>query len=221
MRDVDTPSALPVFRTFAAALAIVGVVACGPDTRTVDELVHDGNRYLVAETMEPYTGMAVATFRDRPDVVARRLSLSNGSYHGPFERFFENRTLSSLEYYTNGVKDGPYEWYFENGQLFEEGTYHNGQLDGPYRAYWDSGELYEEGSYRNGRYDGPRRWFMDGRLVELVTYRYGETEGLYERYRPDGTIELKGMLYEGEACGTWVERDRTIHYPVCGPRITE
>lgn len=221
MRDAALRSTRSIFPTFSTLLVLAGIAACGSEGRSVDELVHDGDRYLVPGTMEPYTGVAVATFQGQPGVVARRLTISGGSYRGPFESFFDDRILSSREHYTNGVKDGPYEWYFESGQLFEEGTYREGELDGPYRAYWESGDLYEEGSYKNGRYDGPRRWFMDGRLVELVTYRYGQTEGLYERYRLDGTLELKGMLYEGSACGTWVEADQTIFYPACGPRITE
>lgn len=205
------------------ALAAGGVMAgcSGSKERPVKELVRDGNVFLDPETMEPYSGLAFATFEDHPSVVAERLSLREGTYDGPYEAYFENQRLSSKEIYREGVKHGPYQWYFENGQLFEEGTYKDGRLDGPYRAYWENGDLYEEGTYRNGSFEGPRRWYMDGRLVELVTYRHGVIDGLYERYLEDGSLDLKGMLADGEPCGMWIEGDRAIPYPACGTRLTD
>lgn len=208
--------------TLPTALVVAALTACsGANERPVDELVRVGDVFLDPETMEPYSGLAFATFDDQPSVVAQRLSLTEGAYDGPFEAFFRNQRLSSKEIYREGVKHGPYEWYFENGQLFEEGTYQDGRLDGPYRAYWENGDLYEEGTYRDGRFDGPRRWYLDGRLVELVTYRNGVIDGLYERYLEDGTLDLKGMLSNGEPCGMWIEDDRAIPYPSCTTRVTD
>lgn len=210
-------------RTLLALSAIlVALAACERiEERPVEDLVRKGDVFLDPETMKPYSGLAFATFDDQPGVVAKRLSLREGTYDGPYEAFFENRRLSSKEIYRDGVRHGRYEWYFENGQLFEEGTYVEGRLDGPYRAYWENGDLYEEGTYRGGRFDGSRRWYRDGRLVELVTYRYGVIDGLYERYLDDGTLELKGMLVDGTPCGMWIESDRTIPYPACSTRITD
>jgi hypothetical protein len=208
--------------TLTLVLAAAAALACsGPDERPVDELVRRGSVFLNPETMEPFSGIAFATFHDHPGVIAERLSLRDGTYDGPYEAYFENRRLSSREIYENGVRNGPYEWYFENGQLFEEGTYRHGRLDGPYRAYWENGDLYEEGTYRRGRFHGPRRWYIDGRLIELVTYRNGVIDGLYERYLEDGALDLKGMLQDGEPCGNWIEADSMIPYPVCGTRLTD
>ncbi|MBT8488427.1 MAG: toxin-antitoxin system YwqK family antitoxin [Gemmatimonadetes bacterium] len=213
----------PTLRTLLALFALLSVAAACERTeeRPVDDLVRQGNVFLDPETKEPYSGLAIATFDDQPGVLAKRLTLREGTYDGPYEAFFENRRLSSREIYRDGVRDGRYEWYFENGQLFEEGTYVQGTLEGPYRAYWENGDLYEEGSYRSGRFDGPRRWYIDGRLVELVTYRDGTIDGLYERYLEDGTLDLKGMLREGTPCGMWIEGDQAIPYPDCSTRIVD
>lgn len=212
----------PALHRLLIPVALVASTACGGlDERPVDELVRMGDLYLEPETMEPFSGLALATFEDRPGVVAERLSPREGEYDGPYEVLFEGRRLSSKELYQDGVKHGRYEWYFENGQLFEEGTYVEGRLDGPYRAYWENGDLYEEGTYRNGRFDGPRRWYLDGRLIELVTYRDGVMDGLYERYLEDGTLDLKGMLRDGSPCGMWIESDSTIPYPSCSTRLTD
>jgi hypothetical protein len=206
-------------------IALTGMLAlttCGqPDGRALDELVRDGSRYLEPETMQPYSGVAFATFQGQPGAVAHRLNLWNGTYHGPFESYFRSQNLSAKESYVNGVRHGPFEWYFESGELFEEGTYVEGRREGPYRAYWETGDLYEEGTYLDGDFDGPRRWYSGGKLVELVTYRRGVIDGLYERYREDGSLDLKGMLQNGSPCGVWFEDDRTITYPVCGIEVTE
>lgn len=212
----------PALERLLIPVALLASAACGgPAERPVDELVRMGDVYLEPESMEPFSGLAFATFEGRRGAVAERRGLGDGGYAGPYEALFENRRLSSKELYQDGVKHGRYEWYFENGQLFEEGTYVEGRLDGPYRAYWENGELYEEGTYREGRFDGARRWYLDGRLIELVTYRNGVMDGIYERYREDGTLDLKGMLKNGSPCGMWIESDSTIPYPACSTRLTD
>ena len=206
----------------AALVGMLGLATCsGPEGRSLEELVRDGGLYFEPETMQPYTGVAFATFEAESDVVAKRLNLWNGAYRGPFERYFRDGDLSSMESYVDGVRHGPYRWYFESGELFEEGTYEDGRRDGPYRAYWQTGDLYEEGTYRHGEFDGPRRWYRNGRLVEMVTYDLGIMDGLYERYLDDGTLDLKGMLQAGNPCGVWFEAERTISYPACGSYETE
>ncbi len=220
MTNVDRPILMRAASVLAVSL-LAGVAACSSEARPVGDLVKDGDRFLAPETGQPYSGVAFSTFHGQPSVVAARLNLRDGAYHGPFEAYFQNRKLSSKENYRNGVKAGPYRWYFENGRLFEEGSYEDGALQGPYRAYWENGDLLEEGTYEDGEFDGPRRWYLEGRLIEVVTYRHGVVEGLYERYQDDGTLDLKGMLHAGEPCGVWFENEATITYPVCSSRVTE
>ena len=207
---------------FIALSGMFALATCSqPDGRSLDELGREDGRYLSPETMEPYSGVAFATFQGQPGAVAHRLNLWNGTYHGPFESYFRDRSLSAKESYVAGVRHGPFEWFFESGELFEEGTYVDGRREGPYRAFWEDGDLYEEGTYLDGDFDGPRRWYADGRLIEMVTYRRGVIDGLYERYRDDGSLDLKGMLQNGNPCGVWFEDDHTITYPACGMAITE
>lgn len=206
---------------FGAILVAVALPFVSSGEREVDELVREGQVYLDPGTMEPFTGVAVATYAEGSSRIAQRLGIHGDQYDGPFERIVDGRRLSSKESYVDGVRHGPYVWYFESGVVFEEGTYENGRLSGPYRAYWETGGLYEEGSYQGGQFDGPRRWFMDGRLVEMVTYDGGVIEGLYERYTAEGDLEMKGMLRAGDPCGRWIEDDRTIDYPACEAYVTE
>ncbi len=206
---------------YAALLIACALPFLSSGERAFDELVRDGQLYLDPGSLTPFTGVAVATYAGESSRIAQHLGISGDHYEGPFERLTEDRRLSSKESYEDGIRHGPYEWYFESGEVFEEGTYVDGWLEGPYRAYWETGDLYEEGTYRRGQFDGPRRWFMDGRLVEIVTYRNGIIEGIYERYSPDGELSMKGMLFDGDPCGRWIEGAQVINYATCGARVTE
>ena len=186
-----------------------------------DELVRDGQLYLDPGTMAPFTGVAVATYADESSRIDQHLGVASDMRDGSFDDLIGQRRPSSRETYVDGVRHGPYERYFESGAVFEKGTYVDGQLDGPYRAFWETGDLYEEGTYRRGQFDGPRRWFMGGRLVETVTYRSGIIEGIYERYTASGELDMKGILYDGDPCGRWIEGTQVIEYIACGARITE
>jgi len=206
---------------YAALLIACALPFLSSGERAFDELVRDGQLYLDPGSLTPFTGVAVATYAGESSRIAQHLGISVDHYEGPFERLTEDRRLSSKESYEDGIRHGPYEWYFESGEVFEEGTYVDGWLEGPYRAFWETGDLYEEGTYRRGQFDGPRRWFMDGRLVEIVTYRNGIIEGIYERYSPDGELSMKGMLFDGDPCGRWIEGAQVINYATCGARVTE
>lgn len=204
------------------ALAWVAVTGCGDRRPAVDlvrpmeDLVRRGDAYLDPETLEPFTGTTFATFADQPRVIAQRATLRDGTFDGPFETFFADRTLSTKELYEDGRRNGPYEWYFASGRLFERGTFSDGVRHGPYEAYWEDTDLRERGTYRNGLLDGARSWYLAGTLVERVTYRGGVVEGLYERYDPSGALRSRGILMAGRPCGHWLEGSTTITHPPCG-----
>lgn len=201
-----------------ALLALpLAVAACsGPEPLPMTELVRQGGEYLHPGTMEPFSGVAFASFADAPRHIERRASLRDGRYDGPFELFFENSRLSVREVYREGQKDGPYEWYFEDGQLYERGTYENGLREGPYEAFFQNSELHEKGTYHFGEFHGPREWYLGDRLLERVTYVHGQIDGPYERHAADGTLLLRGMLLYGEPCGVWTEGSRRVVYAGCG-----
>ncbi len=201
----------------ALLVVLVAALGCsGPEPRPREELVRRGDVYLHPTTLRPYSGPIYTTFAHAPLEIEKRASLREGHYDGPFEWYFGNRKLSLRETYRGGTKDGPYEWYFESGELYERGTYVSGLREGPYEAYYQTGHLYERGSYRRGEFHGARQWFLSDQLIELVTYHEGRIDGPYERYGTDGGLELKGHLQDGEPCGPWLERDRTVTYPRCG-----
>jgi len=203
---------------FLALLALPLLTAGCSDTEPLPmtELVRQDGEYLHPGTLQPFSGVAFASYGDAPRHIERRASLRNGLYDGPFELFFENSRLSVREVYRDGEKDGPYEWYFENGDLYERGTYQNGLREGPYEAFFQNGDLHEKGTYRYGEFHGAREWYLGDQLLERVTYENGQIEGPYERYAPDGTLILEGMLLYGDPCGAWTQGAERVVYSSCG-----
>jgi hypothetical protein len=202
-----------------AAGAVGGCADRGPGTdlvRPMEDLVRRGDLYLDPETLEPFTGTTFATFAHQPRVIAERATLRQGTFDGPYETYFADRTLSTKEVYRSGRREGPYEWYFASGRLFERGTFSDGVRHGPYEAYWEDTELHERGTYRDGVIDGVREWYLGSSLVVRVTYRRGVVEGLYERYEANGLLRSRGILAAGRPCGHWFESSTTISYPPCG-----
>ena len=208
---------LPAARTRGAlfCLLIVASACADPVPRPLYELGRTDGRYVDPRSGEPYTGPVFDLFDDGSGAVSERAQLVDGLYHGPRERYHANGRLRSMEMYQSGVRHGRYEWYNEVGLLFEIGTYRNGIQEGPYRAYWQDGDVEETGTYRSGALDGPRTWRRGRDVVERVTYRAGAIVGPYERYRPDGTIELKGQLVAGEPCGLWWHGHTPVAHRPC------
>jgi antitoxin component YwqK of YwqJK toxin-antitoxin module len=218
-RPSGPPRQVPGLRAtgcISATAVLLAMAACSsPEGRPVSELVLDGGRYLEPETLRPFSGLVFATFDDAPHPADQGVAPVHGTNRGPLGALLRNRQVRAQEHYEQGVRHGLYRWYSEDGGLFEEGTFQNGHR---YRAYWDADGLYEEGSYPDGAFDGPRRWYKDGRLLEEVTYRRGVIDGLYERYREDGSLDLKGLLEDGEPCGIWFEGEATVRHAACGSR---
>jgi len=198
------------------ALPLLAAGCSGPEPLPMAELVRQDGEYLHPVTLEPYSGVAFASYTGAPRHIERRANLRNGRYDGPFELFFQNAKVSVREVYREGQKDGPYEWYFENGQLYERGTYQNGLREGPYEAYFENSDLHEKGTYRFGEFHGAREWYLGDQLVERVTYVNGQIDGPYERYSADGTPMLSGTLLYGDPCGVWLEDTHRVVYPGCG-----
>ncbi len=111
-----------------------------------------------------------------------------------------------------------FQQYFAEGGLSAEGALRQGRREGPWRAWsMDGRTVITTGRYLAGRRDGTWRHFDDeGRLYLLIHYArapvrdfgffshpdYGNENGPYERYFPDGSLEERGTFrggyYEGE-----------------------
>ncbi|MDH5656236.1 MAG: hypothetical protein OEZ34_10030 [Spirochaetia bacterium] len=101
--------------------------------------------------------------------------------------------------------------HYKNGALLGKGKIQNELKTGIWETYIaDTGSTASLGSYQNGWRDGIWKYYdSEGRLYLLITYApepkrnffitkdYGNENGLYERYYPDGSLEERGSFYSG------------------------
>ena len=119
-------------------------------------------------------------------------------------------------------KDGIFTQYFANGIIHVRGRIVNGKRDGFWKTYGMKGKiLTTTGMYKNGKKDGIWKYYdTRGRLYQKIEYKpepirlqyymispdYGNENGPYARYYPDGRLEERGLYIGG-----YVE-DRVVRY---------
>ena len=109
--------------------------------------------------------------------------------------------------------EGPYRRWYPDGKLARTGQYVKSQRQGTFRNYaLDGKTVTSEGEYLDNWRDGTWNFYdSEGRLYLTIRYAaepkrvfalfktqdYGNENGSYERYYPDGSIEEQGEFYSG------------------------
>lgn len=109
--------------------------------------------------------------------------------------------------------NGEYRRWYPDGKLARTGTFKDGGRHGTFRNYALDGEtLIAKGDYRDNWRDGVWNFYdSQGRLYLTIRYApqprreflflktqdYGNENGPYERYYPDGTLEEQGEFWSG------------------------
>lgn len=96
---------------------------------------------------------------------------SKGKLHGEQKSYYENGNLKSIVKYLNGRVDGIIA-YDKNGKILHESIFKNGT--GTWKFYWSNGKLSEEGNYTSWKKDGVwKKYREDGSLDMISTYDKG------------------------------------------------
>ena len=143
-------------------IGVVLVVGCGPEPRDLETLQELNGLYMNPVDGQPYSGPVFEMFGDGSRMT---VSLKDGDFDGPYERYYENGQLMLKGTYKDGEFDGPFEQYFPIGKLESKGTYKDGVEDGPFEVYSDNGQLSLKGTVKDGEQCG--EWLEEG---ETVTY---------------------------------------------------
>ncbi len=110
-----------------------------------------------------------------------------------------------LKYYKDGslyevcevnkfrVRDGYCEGFL-NGVRIHWGNFKNGQRDGLWVWTFENGAIYVRQNYRQGS----KKEFW------IPVEEWGNEDGLYERFFPNGRLEEKGFFKSGYRTGNWV-----------------
>lgn len=96
---------------------------------------------------------------------------SKGKLHGEQKTYYENGNLKSIVKYVNGKVDGIIA-YDSKGKILHESIFKDGT--GVWKFYWSNGKLSEEGHYTSWKKDGVwKKYREDGSLDTVLTYDKG------------------------------------------------
>ena len=137
---------------------------------------------------------------------------------------YENGQVWSLAHFKDGKRNGLTMGWYKNGQKKEEENYKDGKRDGLKTAWYITGQKWEEGNFKDGKRDGLKAaWYKngqkkeegnskDGLLVTVIVWKpNGEKcpitnvvdgNGVYVRYREDGTQSSRWSFKDGELVET-------------------
>ncbi|MCB1166432.1 MAG: toxin-antitoxin system YwqK family antitoxin [Leptospiraceae bacterium] len=123
----------------------------------------------------------------------RRRDQWNYSKDSEVRQYYENGNLLLEGQMDGGSRIGTWNWYAPDGKtLTTTGVYRNGRRDGLWKHFDDSGRLYLTIEYKPEPLDP---------VIGAITIDYGNENGPYHRYYPDGTLEEKGSMVAGKKDG--------------------
>lgn len=140
-----------------------------------------------------YTLAAYALACQRPD----------GSWHGPWQEWFDNGRLAAQGQYEDGFEEGSWTLWYANGHEWMQGAYHRGKKQGPWKIYYESGRLYSEGKYENNQLEGRwDEWYANDRKKAEGSYQGGEKFGRWQTWHANGQLESQGEFRGHDVIGS-------------------
>lgn len=118
-----------------------------------------------------------------------------GRKQGIWESFDSEGNLESVRLYSNGLRCGKEILYYANGQVYARNHWSCDSsfeyLDSLCLVYHENGQVQLESWYDDGEPVGEWRYFSEtGVLLTRQNYANGLREGVWEFYRPDGTLHF-------------------------------
>ncbi len=90
------------------------------------DLVQQGDSYLTAGTLVPYSGPAFSVFPYDSNRIREQGTLRGGTWEGLYESFYFNGEVDSKIEYRDGEFDGLFERYYFDGKVLARGSYSMG-----------------------------------------------------------------------------------------------
>ena len=149
-----------------------------------------------------------------------------------FTQYFADGTVATKGTISHGSREGEWRaWSMDGKVLISVGNYQRGRRDGLWKHFDDRGRLYLVMHYAPkpardffgfshpdyGNENGPyERFFPDGRLEERGEFRGGFYHGPVVRYHWNGRVAMRGEYRKDQMYGTW-----TYYYPEGARERTE
>jgi antitoxin component YwqK of YwqJK toxin-antitoxin module len=125
---------------------------------------------------------------------------------GEFKRFYENKSLKSILYYSEDGKKAAAVMYHPNGNISSKGSYVDQLKEGKWQFFSSTtnGYLISEESYIKNRRNGLSvKFYPDSTIAEKVNYVNDVKQGAWIQYYPSGSVLLKSYFINGKLDGTF------------------
>jgi antitoxin component YwqK of YwqJK toxin-antitoxin module len=131
-------------------------------------------------------------------VYNRKLNLYTHKIDGYEYRWFENgKLIAKVKLNEVGLNEGPIETYdYNTGVVISRGTYKMSEKSGKWEWAFSDGKPYYEMNFSPG---------VRKRKFWYPTIEWGNENGPYFRYFPNGRVSEKGMYDGGNRSGDWVK----------------
>jgi antitoxin component YwqK of YwqJK toxin-antitoxin module len=124
---------------------------------------------------------------------------------GEFKRYFENKVLKSVLFYSDDGRKAIANIYHPNGSISSKGNYVDQMKEGKWQFFsYNDGYLISEESYIKNKRNGLSvKFFPDSSIAEKVTYVNDVKEGEWIQYYPSGAMHLKSSFLNGKINGSF------------------
>jgi antitoxin component YwqK of YwqJK toxin-antitoxin module len=125
---------------------------------------------------------------------------------GEFKRYFENKSLKSVLFYSDDGKKATATMYHPNGYISSKGLYVDQMKEGKWQFFSSTvnGYLISEESYNNNSRNGLSvKFYPDSTIAEKVTYVNNVKNGEWIQYYPSGAVWLKSYFINGKINGSF------------------
>lgn len=137
--------------------------------------------------------------KDTRDGIVYRID-EEKPFTGIFGVVLEDR-IEYYEKYKNGLLDGETAWYSKNGVKLLSENYSASKLDGPQKTYYENGNLKSIIKYKNNRVAGIIFYDIDGKVLHRSDFVDGT--GVWKLYWSNGKIFEEGKYVKYARDGVW------------------
>lgn len=109
--------------------------------------------------------------------------------------------IDHYESYKDGLLDGESAWFSKEGKKLLSEKYSKGKLHGEQNSYYDNGKLKSTVKYVNGRINGVKAYDKNGKVLHESNFKDGT--GIWKFYWSNGNLSEEGKYTSWRKDGVW------------------
>jgi antitoxin component YwqK of YwqJK toxin-antitoxin module len=125
---------------------------------------------------------------------------------GELKRYYENKSLKSILYYSDDGNKATATLFHANGNISSKGIYADQMKEGKWQFFsaTRNGYLISEEFYVNNHRNGLSvKFYPDSTIADKITYINDVKQGEWIQYYPSGAVWLKTNFYNGKINGSF------------------